>query len=375
MKKYKYIAIILISLLFFSVINSHSASNKVALVIGNGDYKEIPLRNPARDANDMASALRKLGFSVIIKTNATQNEMEDAIRGFGKRLSIESIGLFYYSGHGLQTKGINYLIPIGAKIYSDDEIKYKAVEAGMVLDKMENAGSRTNIVILDACRSNPFKSFRSIKRGLAPMMAPRGTFIAYATAPGTVAFDGTEKNSPYTKHLLKMIRNPNFAIEKVFKQVRVAVMSETNNRQVPWEASSLTGDDFYFAKKYEQTEQPLNNSETSEKYYYESGELEFVFSMINGKREGIGKGYYKSGKLESTRIYKNGKIEGIKKHYYESGELKWEYNHINGKIEGITKGYYKSGKLKSTWTYKNGELNGKYKAYYENGNLKNEGIK
>lgn len=221
------------------------ASNKYALVIGNRQYEEAPLRNPENDANDMAALLKQFGFSVIKKINIGHQDMEDAIRNFGTRLQEGDIALFYFSGHGLQVDGMNYLLPIGSRIESVDEIKYKAVNANMVLDKLEQAGSQVNIIILDACRNNPFSRFRSLQRGLALMSSPSGTLIAYATSPGNVAYDGDERNSPYTKHLLKAMKTPGFQIEEVFKDVRVAVMAETEKKQVPWESSSLTGK-FYF---------------------------------------------------------------------------------------------------------------------------------
>jgi len=141
------------------------SSDKHALVIGNSKYKEYPLRNPLNDANDIASTLKKLGFSVLKEVNANQQEMENAIRKFGRRLKEGDIALFYFSGHGVQVNGLNYLIPIGAEIESEDEIRYKAVEAGMVVGKLKRVQSRLNIIILDACRSNPFKYFRSLTRG------------------------------------------------------------------------------------------------------------------------------------------------------------------------------------------------------------------
>jgi hypothetical protein len=243
MKKIITLSLVIIFLLLQA--EAFSSPQKIALVIGNSNYKDAPLHNPVNDADEMASALQKLGFSVIKITNATQQEMEDGIRHFGKRLTTGDIALFFYSGHGVQVNGLNYLIPIDARIYSEDEIKYQAVEAGMVLDKAENAGSGVNIIILDACRSNPFKGFRSASDGLAPMLAPKGSYIAYATAPGTIAYDGTETNSPYTKYLLRNINIPGLKLEEVFKNVRSEVVAETMNKQVPWDSSSLIGD-FYF---------------------------------------------------------------------------------------------------------------------------------
>ena len=158
--------------------------SRTALVIGNGAYKSSPLSNPVNDANDMAAALKKLGFSVRLKINADQRSMERSIREFGKDLRSGSIGLFYFAGHGLQVHGRNYLIPIGADVGSEADIKYEAVDAGRVLSQMYEAENGLNIIILDACRDNPYaRSFRSSEKGLAKMDAPTGSILAYATAP------------------------------------------------------------------------------------------------------------------------------------------------------------------------------------------------
>lgn len=219
-----------------------AAQTRRALVIGNSAYTEAPLPCAARDANDMAYALRSLGFSVTKKENISHREMENAIRAFGAEVQPGEQALFYFSGHGAQVQGINYLYPVGMDARSEDEIKYKALPVGMMLDKLERAGSSVNIVILDACRANPYKRFKSLQAGLAPMQAPRGTLIAYATGPGTVALAAERGNSPYTKHLLLHMRAPGVGVETVFKRVRAGILEETNNRQVPWEASSLIGD-------------------------------------------------------------------------------------------------------------------------------------
>jgi len=220
---------------------------RIALVIGNSAYKSSPLINPVSDAQDMATTLRSLGFEVLHKENAGQRTMEDAIFKFSNNLKKGGVGLFYFAGHGVQLFGRNFLIPIGANIRIERDIKYKAVDAGQVLDGMYDAGNGLNIVLLDACRVNPFvRSSRTNNRGLARMDAPTGTFIAYATAPGSIAADGIGRNGIFTKHLLKNMRYPGLTIERVLKLTRNGVMSETGNKQVPWQSSSLTGD-FYFA--------------------------------------------------------------------------------------------------------------------------------
>lgn len=227
-----------------------SASNqerRVALVIGNSAYETAPLKNPANDARDMAQALKGLGFEVMHKENLGLKEMKGAIREFGAKIRGGGIGLFYYAGHGVQVKGVNYLVPVDAKVQSEQEMEFEAVDAGFVLAQMDGAGNAMNIMVLDACRNNPFaRSFRSASRGLAQMDAPSGTLIAYATAPGSVASDGNERNGLYTQELLKFVQLPNLNIEDVFKRVRISVRNLTQGRQTPWESSSLTGD-FFFA--------------------------------------------------------------------------------------------------------------------------------
>ena len=219
-----------------------AAGRRVALVIGNGTYPTAPLKNPPNDAADMASALKGLGFEVELLTNAGREAMVRAINAFGSRLDAADVGLFYFAGHGMQIKGNNYLIPVDARPESETDVEFEGVEAGRLLGKMETARSKLNIVILDACRNNPFaRSFRSGEQGLARMDAPAGSLIAYATSPGSVAADGAGRNGVYTKNLLINMRLADIPLEEVFKRVRVGVMSETGKKQVPWESSSLTG--------------------------------------------------------------------------------------------------------------------------------------
>ena len=224
-----------------------SPKRRTALVIGNSSYDTGSLRNPVNDADDMASALKRLGFDVILKKNAVQQDMEDAIRNFGDRLKRGGVGLFFYAGHGVQIAGKNFLLPIGARIDRETDVKYRAMDADMVLDEMGNAGNPMNIVILDACRDNPFgKSFRTASRGLAIISsAPRGTLVSYSTSPGKVAADGGGRNSPYTGSLMKHMMTPGLPIEEVFKNVRQDLGRQTGGKQIPWELSSLEGR-FYF---------------------------------------------------------------------------------------------------------------------------------
>ena len=223
-----------------------ASQNRAALVIGNGAYPQFPLKNPANDARDLAYVLKKLGFSVTMKINASHRSMRDAIHQFGDTLRAGDVGLFYFAGHGVQVNGINYLLPIDADIRDQSDIPYEAIDAGRILSKMEHAANKLNIIILDACRNNPFRGrFRSVDRGLAKMDAPTGSILAYSTAPGSVAADGDGRNGLYTSNLLKYIRKDGLSIENVFKRVRIEVMRASGNRQVPWESSSLTVDFFF----------------------------------------------------------------------------------------------------------------------------------
>ncbi|HEX8197763.1 MAG TPA: caspase family protein [Pyrinomonadaceae bacterium] len=226
---------------------TYESEKRFALVIGNGSYGDQRLNNPVNDANDMAATLKRLGFEVSLHTDVNRDSMRRAVKSFGEQLrKTGGVGLFYFAGHGVQVKGVNYLIPIGASVNGEAEIEDEGVDAGMVLRQMEDANNKMNIVILDACRNNPFaRSLRSADKGLASIDAPSGTLIAYATAPGSVASDGTGKNGLYTQELLKQIQAPNLKIEDVFKRVRAGVQQQTRGQQVPWESSSLVND-FYF---------------------------------------------------------------------------------------------------------------------------------
>lgn len=227
--------------------SSSSETKRVALVIGNSAYAIGPLKNPVNDARAMRDALLDLGFEVTYHENLTQKNMKLAIRAFGKKINGGAVGLFYFAGHGVQVNGQNFLIPVDSIPNSEDEVEFEAVRADEILAQMARAENGMNIVILDACRNNPFaRNFRSTSEGLARMNAPTGTIIAYATAPGSVASDGAgTNNSIYTQALLRYMRMPGLSIEEVFKRVRIAVRETTQKKQTPWEESSLTGD-FYF---------------------------------------------------------------------------------------------------------------------------------
>jgi uncharacterized caspase-like protein len=220
--------------------------HRVALVIGNSDYKSAPLKNPVNDVRAMATALGKLGFEVLTGENLNRKAMLQKMRAFREKLGPESVGLFYYAGHGIQVKGQNYLIPVDAAVRSEAEIDEESVNLTNLLDRLDEAKNPINIVILDACRDNPFaRSFRSLSHGLAQVDAPNGTLIAYATAPGRTAADGDGANGLYTEEMLRVIKIPGLKVEDVLKRVRAGVVQRTKGLQTPWDASSLIGD-FYF---------------------------------------------------------------------------------------------------------------------------------
>lgn len=224
---------------------------RIALVIGNANYGTTlgSLVNPANDAQLIAAGLRAVGFQVELLLNVDQRSMKQAISRLGQRMDAAgsgSTGLFYYAGHGMQSRGVNYLIPVGAAIQREADIDLEAVTADAVLSQMEEARAATSIVILDACRNTPVaSSFRSGTRGLARMEAHNGSFLSYSTAPGSVALDGNGRNSPFAQALSAELQRPGQPIEITFRNVRRTVLEATGGQQTPWDASSLI-DSFVF---------------------------------------------------------------------------------------------------------------------------------
>ncbi len=220
---------------------------RVALVIGNAQYKVSPLENPVNDATDVDQTLRQLGFQTTLVRNATLGQMREATRRFADQLQSADVALIYFAGHGIESNRKNYMIPVNADLKFEYELDDQAYNAGQWLEMLESIKSsnaeRVNIVILDACRNNSLIGARSLGRGLGRMDAPTGTFLAYSTAPGKVAADGArgQRNSPFTRHLLSVMQQPGLPIEEAFKEVRRNVSRETNGAQVPWESTSLTG--------------------------------------------------------------------------------------------------------------------------------------
>lgn len=248
-------------LIFVNLGLSQNYKTKHALVIGNTNYEIGPLKNPKNDAQDFSELLSDVGFEVETYFDINLIEMKEALRRFERRVSQEKgVALFYYSGHGLQTNGKNYLVPVDANISAEYEIEEDCMEADRVLRMFEFLDNPLNIVILDACRNNPFvHSYRSGITGLAqPKVAPTGSIVAFSTAPGKVASDGVGDNGLYTQELIKAIRMPGLSIEEVFKVTRRNVALISNKSQIPWENSSLLGD-FYFVdgEKSPQYNQPF----------------------------------------------------------------------------------------------------------------------
>ena len=232
---------------------AYKDEKRYALVIGNSNYnKDIGvLKNPANDATDVATELRKSNFEVQLITNCTYVQLREAMRKFHEKLTNgprdQTVGLFYYAGHGVQYQDENYLVPIDADVKFEDDITRMCFPVQrMVLANMERSNSRMNIVILDACRNNPFPATtRSVSAGLGEMKRARGSFIAYATSPGSVASDGAGRNGLYTQELIKALKKPNLTIEQVFKDVRMNVLRLSGDKQYTWDSSNIIGE-FYF---------------------------------------------------------------------------------------------------------------------------------
>ncbi|HZM24901.1 MAG TPA: caspase family protein [Anaerolineales bacterium] len=220
-----------------------------ALLIGNAAYSSSPLSNSVNDATDLATVLRLLGFDVRLHRDANKPMMESAIDLFTQRQPLGMAGLFFFSGHGVQIDGINYLVPIGARFSTSSDVKYHAVAADWVLARMDESGMDVKLLFLDACRALPlgWSRTRTLSRGLAGMDTPKGALIAYATSPGKTASDGFGRNSPFTTHLLRELIIKGRDIEVALKAVWAGVQQATGGKQIPWVASSMTGN-FYTAR-------------------------------------------------------------------------------------------------------------------------------
>ena len=219
---------------------------RLALVIGNDNYSSMPrLNNAVNDAKSMSEALRQANFEVMSYNNLDKRRMEEVLRNFTGKLGRDDVGLFYFSGHGIQADNRNFLIPVSENVKKTSEVPYEGIDVNRVMDNLKDAKNALNIVVLDACRSSLPDVRGGMSRGLTVTEAPQGSIVAYATAPGKTASDGEVGNSPFTKNLIRVMQRRGLKIEDVFKEVRVAVSRETNGEQVPQEVSQLVGD-FYF---------------------------------------------------------------------------------------------------------------------------------
>ena len=235
----------------------------MALIIGNGAYADRPLRNPVNDATDLAAALERLGFQVQRHTDLDRKEMHRALQAFREALRGKQLGLFYYAGHGAQYHGHNYLIPVRAEIQDAADLPVEALEVDNVLAQMQSAGNSISVVILDACRNQPYPgASRASERGLARLDAIRGSLVAYATSPGSVAQDGDGRNSPYATALLAEIGKPGVSLTDLFNNVGWAVARATNNAQEPWYSASPLPR-IYLAQEQEPPPPPLSGPVSS----------------------------------------------------------------------------------------------------------------
>lgn len=255
--------LVCLSLLFFTQ-NGFAYETVVpryALVIGNADYKFSPLKNPVNDALDISNILRSLRYQVTVGYDQNPAQLKNIVKRFYKNIEEDNaITIFYYAGHAMQSNSVNYLIPTNANIDSTESLVMNSLSSNDLLSALKTSASKQNIIILDACRNNPFKitsklskekgdvlnesQLSRLPKGLAPIEAPAGTLIAYSTEPGNTASDGAGRNGTYTSALLQHIAKSETA-EALFKQVRKDVLYATNYKQTPWEHSSLI-EKFYF---------------------------------------------------------------------------------------------------------------------------------
>jgi tetratricopeptide (TPR) repeat protein len=231
------------------------AEKRVALVIGNSAYRTVPtLKNPADDAKLMSDTLLSLGFSVVggsARLDLDKAGFDGALREFGNQLAGADVALFYYAGHGVETHGLNYLVPVDANPANEADVFMQMTGVSGILDQMEKSGTRINLLLLDACRNNPFRDrgVRSTNGGLAQMPASAGTLISFATQPRSVALDGNDGHSPYTRALAETMQQPGYGLFKTFNEVGLLVEKATHGQQLPWVSSSPISSKFYFAGK------------------------------------------------------------------------------------------------------------------------------
>jgi TPR repeat protein len=244
---------LLVVLMLLGLASPALADKRVALVIGNSAYQNVtPLDNPVNDATLMADTLKGLGFSLTgngAQLNLDKRALDDAVQAFGRQVQGADVAMFYYAGHGVQVRGTNFLVPINANPSREADVDFQMVDLNLVLNQMQGSGTRLNMVILDACRNNPFggRGLRSSDGGLAQLRAPEGTLISYATQPGNVAQDGSDGHSPYTRALAATMRRSGLDLFQTFNEVGLAVKRATGGSQQPWVSSSPIDGDFYFS--------------------------------------------------------------------------------------------------------------------------------
>lgn len=214
----------------------------LALAVGNDSYTKAPLTNAANDARTVQRTLAELGWDTALVTNGTRQQVEQAVAAFAGKIGPGDEAVFFYAGHGIQVEGLNYLIPVDFDAQDETDAKYRAVSAEWVLEKMSRAGARLSVMILDACRDNPFRASRSAGGGLAQIQAAKGSLIAFATAPGSTAADNPRgANGLFTAQLVEALRKPGLTHDDVFNDVRERVVAASGGRQVPWVSSSVIG--------------------------------------------------------------------------------------------------------------------------------------
>jgi uncharacterized caspase-like protein len=231
------------------------ADRRIALVVGNSNYQSVaPLSNPRNDAVLIAETLRKVGFVLIgnrAQLDLDKASFDKAIQTFGNELTGADVALFYYAGHGVQIRNVNYLVPVSANPVKEADVDFQMVDVTLILRQMEGSGTKLNLVVLDACRNNPFggRGLRATESGLAQVRAPEGTLLSYATQPGNVALDGTGNNSPYSAALAQTMLKPGLDIFQTFNQVGLQVKRATGGSQQPWVSSSPIDGSFYFVRQ------------------------------------------------------------------------------------------------------------------------------
>ncbi|MFN8256326.1 MAG: caspase family protein [Bacteroidales bacterium] len=278
---------------FANTMISQTNDKRIALIIGNNSYSNAPLKNPVNDANLMATTLQGLGFTVIKKVNANRVQMAQAIADFWSKLSNYDVALFFFAGHGVQVNGVNYLIPVDATMNTQDMVSFEAISVNEVVSKFEEYPQNTNIVILDACRNNPFRSWaRGGASGFKAMNPGSGTIIAFATSEGATASDGEGNNGLFTEKLVKHISKP-IPIETVFKNTRVDVQKASGGNQSPQEWTKLTGEFFFVKSKIQVNTETTDNemtkygnisidSETRGFLYIDGNKIGFLASKSKG---------------------------------------------------------------------------------------------